>query len=74
MEVVVAESKEPLGWIVTLMKCEFKTYRYILDKDGKFMYVNPFGDARDCPEFDTFDLALDHCKEVVSKTLGLTVI
>ena len=74
MQVVVAESKEPKGWIIALSNGNLKTYRYILDSEGKFVYVNPFGDARDCPTFDSFELALDHCKEVVNKTLGATVI
>ena len=58
MHTIIEELKEPPGFHIMFKDGAFQTGRNIMTIDGKFVFVNPFGDARVAPEFDTFDLAM----------------
>lgn len=58
MNATVHASKEPQGFVVKFVDGAFQTFRYILTETGRFVVVNPFGDARIAPAFDTLDQAM----------------
>lgn len=58
MDAFVQASTEPQGFGVKFVDGAFQTFRYILTDTGRFMVVNPFGDARIFTTHDTFDQAM----------------